>query len=156
MFEFEYEDADAETRIILEFNCLESLSTIFCTHDADRIEDVMYMFTDAVSAILVALQIQDLVEKSAQDAREQSQPTITVKGYGVHLGDVLFFPGTDRKNTEEQISQQHKEEQKSNAQVRLSLTLNRQDHHFWKNYSNPNGGHSWAKLIFERINPIKL
>lgn len=95
MFEFEYEDADAETRILLEFNTLESLSTIFSIHGADQIEDVMYMFTDAVSAVLVALQVRDLVEATARHTRKESQPTITIKGYGVHLGDVLFFPGTD-------------------------------------------------------------
>lgn len=96
MFEFDYELVEeADVRMRLEFECLERLKGILDVCRAEEVEDVMYLFQDPVDAIMAALQIRDLTTSISAQLRSDEKPTVVIKGYGIHLGEVLNISGTD-------------------------------------------------------------
>jgi class 3 adenylate cyclase len=97
MFEFEYENAtETQQRIALKFGCLDLFKNIFQKYNAVGAEDVLYIFDDPVSAVLTAVTCRKLLnEENRKHEGNGDKPMVTIKGFGVHIGSMLFVPGTD-------------------------------------------------------------
>jgi len=94
MFEFEYENADdPDVRLGLKFECLSSLDRIFTNCNAHGLEDVLYTFEDPCDAVWAAISMRRCVDSVKIDGG--SRPRVSIRGFGVHTGDILYLPGTD-------------------------------------------------------------
>merc|ERR1712217_642644 len=95
MFDFEYSGTEIpQLALGLKFSCLANISSILKARNATKVEDVLYLFDDPVNAILAAIECRDAVSRLNARCRRGS-PKVSIKGFGIHLGDLLFINGTD-------------------------------------------------------------
>merc|ERR1712048_553467 len=64
-------------------------------YNARKVEDVLYLFSDPVDAILFATQCRANVEKWNEENLVHGGAQVSIKGFGVHTGEILFIDGTD-------------------------------------------------------------
>lgn len=96
MFEFEYENAEeTHKRIALKFGCLDLFKDIFVRYSAVAAEDVLYIFEDPASAVLTAVACRRRLNEENKKHQDTGAPHVTIKGFGVHVGMMLFVNGTD-------------------------------------------------------------
>merc|ERR1740117_2867204 len=98
MLDFEFFDVDTPSACLgLKFACLARLEDILRTHNAHKLEDVLYLFDDPVDAVLSATKCKDNVAKYREELEDagQSGAQVGIKGFGVHKGEILLIEGTD-------------------------------------------------------------
>jgi len=112
MFDFEFANTDdVERQLSLKFDCLSRLTRILHSHNAAVVEDVLYLFDRPADAVLAALACRTEVDERKRQAGV-AEPAVCIKGYGIHVGELLFVEGTDIHwgdpvNTASKMGQDH-------------------------------------------------
>jgi len=103
MFDVDYENYDeweahgysADDLLCIQFECLSHLQGVLTRYGAEKVEDMLYLFSNPVDAILGVVACRSHMEQELQHAEAINKPAMVVKGYGVHMGGLLTVPGTD-------------------------------------------------------------
>lgn len=97
MFEFEFLGAEGpEAQMALQFDCMRRMRAALRRYpDHSELEDELHIFEDPVNAVLAALQCRRLCGKCPCGPGAAGSSSVVVRGFGVHLGDLLLVDGTD-------------------------------------------------------------
>ena len=94
--ETEAETFGALQLIVLKSICLSILRPIMEKHNAIELEPELFIFHEASDAVLASLDSKDALNHyNTSLTKEHNKDTITVHGWGVHHGVMIFVDGTD-------------------------------------------------------------
>jgi class 3 adenylate cyclase len=99
MFDFEFEEIEAkfgaQRGLVLKFKALEQvINPILKEHNGIDLEDVLWVFPDPVNAVKAVLKMKTAIEQYNLNVATEHDK-ITVCGYGIHSGEMIFIEDTD-------------------------------------------------------------